>query len=108
MAKEYMTNGAMVQCNMGAMPLPITLMKDHGVSAGAALLNANDHVPMVNIMPFGICKLKPPTPPGANVCIPVTAQAWKSGDMHCMIDGAPALTKDSFLVCSCGGIIKFK
>lgn len=112
MAKnEYMTIGAMIQCNMGTIPLPISLPMNHGVTTSAGmkmLLNANDHLPMMNILPFGLCKLKPPTPPGVNLCIPMTIQAWKSGDLHCMIGGAPALTKDSFLSCTMGGMIKFK
>ena len=108
---EYMTMGAMIQCTGGTVPLPIMLILNHGVTTSAGkkmLLNANDHIPMMNIMPFGLCKFKPPAPPGANICIPVTIQAWKKGDLHCIISGAPALTKNSFLPCMMGGTIKFK
>jgi len=53
--------------------------------------------------------MMPPTPAGPVPCIPATAMAWKKGDMHFMVGGAPALTKDSFLTCmSGGGTIKFQ
>lgn len=108
MAKGYKTAMSMIRCSAGTVPLPIQLPMGHGVtSKDMALLNANDHVPMLNIMPFGICKNKPVLPPGANVCIPVTPMAWRDGDTHCFVSGAPALTKDSCLTCMMGGTIKF-
>ncbi|MBR2216542.1 MAG: DUF4280 domain-containing protein [Selenomonadaceae bacterium] len=111
MAKGYMTGMAKIKCSAGTIPLPIVLPVSHGVvSKGQKLplLNANDHIPMVNIMPFGLCKNKPAAPPGANVCIPVTPLAWKSGDTHCFVGGAPALSADSSLTCMMGGTIKFQ
>lgn len=108
LAEGYMTAMSMIKCSAGLVPLPILLPMGHGVSSKQmALLNANDHVPMLNIMPFGICKNKPAAPPGANVCIPVTPMAWRQGDKHCFIGGAPALTKKSCLTCMMGGTIKF-
>ena len=111
MAKGYMTGMARITCNGGMMPVPIVLPMSHGVvSKGTKLplLNANDHIPMVNIMPFGLCKIKPPTPAGPQPCIPVTPMAWKSGDTHCFVGGAPALSSDSTLTCMMGGTIKFQ
>lgn len=107
MGKGYMTAMAMIKCNAGTVPLPILLPVAHGVtSKNMPLLNANDHVPMMNIMPFGVCQRKPFPPPG-NICVPITPFAWKKGDMHCFVGGAPALTKDSCLTCMMGGTIKF-
>ncbi|MBQ1915686.1 MAG: DUF4280 domain-containing protein, partial [Selenomonadaceae bacterium] len=80
MAKGYMTAMAMIRCNAGLNPVPLLLPVGHGVqSKGKPLVNANDHIPMVNILPFGICRNKPAAPPGANVCIPVTPLAWTKG-----------------------------
>ena len=107
--KEYMTTGALIRCSNGVAPVPIIGIP-HGVAAGSGgklLLNATDYKPIMNIPPFGTCSMKPPTPPGANVCVPVTCMAWRKADMHCFIDGAPVLTKDSFCTCALGGTIKF-
>ena len=109
--KKYKTVGALIKCSGGTIPVPIILTMNHGVATAAGtkfLLNANDHIPMLNIPVFGVCKFKPPTPPGANVCVPVLVQPWKKGALHCMIGGAPALTDDSFLTCMMGGTIKFQ
>ena len=109
MAKGYMTAMAMIRCNAGLNPVPLLLPVGHGVqSKGKPLVNANDQIPMVNILPFGICRNKPAAPPGANVCIPVTPLAWTKGDTHCFVGGAPALKKDSCLTCMMGGSIKFE
>lgn len=108
MAKGYMTAMAMIKCSAGAVPLPILAPVTHGVtSQNKPLLNANDHIPMMNIMPFGVCKNKPVPPPG-NICVPITPLAWQKGDTHCFVGGAPALTKDSCLTCMLGGSIKFQ
>lgn len=107
MAKGYMTAMARIKCSSGTIPLPIILAAPHGVtSKGRPLLNANDHIPVLNIPPFGICRNKPVPPPG-NICIPVTPLAWQKGDLHFFVGGAPALTKDSCLTCMLGGTIKF-
>ena len=110
-AKEYMTMSAQIKCSNGAAPVPIVMGVGHGVvscKTHLPVLNANDHIPMVNIMPFGTCKVKPPAPPGANVCIPVTPMPWSKGDKNYSLDGMPALTKDSCLTCMLGGTIKFQ
>ncbi|MBO6177642.1 MAG: DUF4280 domain-containing protein [Selenomonadaceae bacterium] len=108
MAKGFMTGMALIRCNSGVAPVPLLLPVSHGVtSKGQPLVNANDHIPMMNILPFGICSKKPVAPPGANICIPITPMAWKKGDKNCFVAGAPALTKDSCLTCMMGGTIKF-
>ena len=103
----YMTAMAKIQCNAGAAPMPLLLAIPHGVtSAGRPLLNANDHIPGANILPFGVCKNKPVPPPG-NICVPITPFPWSKADNHMTVAGAPVLTKDSCLTCMLGGNIKF-
>ncbi len=106
---KYKKAGDLIRCNGGVAPIPLMPVTGHGVVAGGmSLVNANDNKPMICIKPFGVCTLKPPTPAGPVPCIPVTIQPWSGGDTHFMVDGAPALTKDSFLSCSAGGgVIKF-
>lgn len=38
-------------------------------------------------------------------CVPVTPQVWQMGDEEHILDGAPALTKESVLYCRNGGVI---
>lgn len=109
MSKEYMTAMAMIKCNMGAAPNSIMLPISHGViscKTHLPLLNANDNVPLMNILPFGTCSLLQ-TPAGPAPCTPAIIMAWRSCDMHYFIGGAPALTKESCLTCTIGGTIKF-
>jgi len=109
MAKGYMTAMAKIRCNAGAATLPILLPIPHGVSSkNKALLNANDHIPMFNIMPFGVCQRKAAIPPPGNICVPVTPLPWSKPDNKFMITGGAALTKDSCLNCMMGGTIKFQ
>lgn len=113
MSKEYMAAMSMIKCNGATVPAPIPIQCpiSHGViscKTHLPLLNANDHMPFLNVLTFGTCKMIPPTPAGPVPCVPSTIMAWKKGDMHCMVGGAPALTKDSFLTCMFGGTIKFQ
>ncbi|MBQ9479880.1 MAG: DUF4280 domain-containing protein [Selenomonadaceae bacterium] len=113
MSKEYMTAMSMIKCNGATAPVPIPIQCpiSHGViscKTHLPLLNANDCVPFLNVMTFGTCKMIPPTPAGPVPCIPALIMAWKQGDPHYIIEGAPVLTKDSFLTCTFGGTIKFQ
>jgi hypothetical protein len=75
-----------------------------------------DHVPMLNIMPFGLC-MSPSNPQVAAAtaaalgvltpqpCIPATASPWVPGAVTVEIDHQVAL--DNLSVCNCmwGGVI---
>ena len=80
--------------------------------------NINDHVPMVNVMPFGMC-MSPgnsafvaatagafgtPTPVP---CTPATPAPWVTGAVSnpVVLDSAPALDNVSTLQCALGGTI---
>lgn len=106
MGKKYIPgNITKCKCSFGATPCPIVLVADHGVFSGPdnqPLANINDHMPIVNLATFGVCKMIPNMP---MPCIPITPLAWMMGDKKYIIDGAPALTKDSKLTCMKGGII---
>ncbi|MDL2266640.1 DUF4280 domain-containing protein [Desulfovibrio sp. OttesenSCG-928-G15] len=71
----------------------------------------NDHIPMVNIQPFGMCN-SPQNPQvraaGQNrpmPCLPKPLACWSSGDANTLLDGTPALTARSTLQCAYGGVI---
>jgi hypothetical protein len=79
--------------------------------------NMNDHIPMLNIMPFGMCSsIANPVVAAATAaafgaltpmpCIPATPAPWTSAAQKVNIGTAPAITKDSTLMCMWGGQIQ--
>lgn len=93
--------------------LPVNRVMAGGVPAA----NIMDHVPMLNIMPFGMCQ-SPANPMVAAAtaaamgvltpmpCIPVTAAPWTPGAPTVLIANMPALDSNSMLMCNWGGVIK--
>jgi len=90
MGKDYKTAMEMIKCNGGMVPTPIQLPVSHGIVSTKTmmpLLNANDHIPFMNVLTFGTCKFLPPTPAGPVPCVPTTLMAWKGCDMHYFVGG---------------------
>jgi hypothetical protein len=75
-----------------------------------------DHIPMTNIMPFGMCQ-SPSNPAVAAAtaaamgaltpmpCIPNTPAPWTPGAATVLIKSMPALNDSSQLMCIWGGTI---
>jgi hypothetical protein len=113
----HVCNNATLKCSMGMAPsqlgvLPIHLSKTNNQPAA----NINDHIPMVNIKPFGNCMSTsfPATAAATSAalgvltpmpCIPLTPAPWSSGSPSVNLDNMPALNKSSTLTCSWGGTI---
>ena len=96
--KDYVVQGAKVKCSLGTTMCCLNVLQGHGVTyQGKQVLNANDHLPIMNFTTFGVCINKP--------CVPATPRAWRFCNEDYLIDGAPALTTDSMCVCTLGGII---
>ncbi|HRE05479.1 MAG TPA: DUF4280 domain-containing protein [Opitutaceae bacterium] len=109
---------AKTQCSFGAAPgtlmvLPVNL--DFCNQQPAA--NIMDHVPMVNIMPHGMCmSLANPAVAAATAaalgvltpqpCIPVTPSPWTPGAMQTFIANQKALDDTCICNCNWAGIIK--
>ncbi len=108
--------GAMMMCTQGMapstlMPTPKTVLTGNMVAA-----NILDHVPMLNIMPFGMCR-SPANPMVAAAtaaalgvltpmpCIPATPAPWMPGAPTVLLCGAPALNNTSKLMCMWAGTI---
>ena len=114
---NHVCNGATLKCAMGAAPstlvvLPVKLVNTDNQPAA----NINDHVPMVNIMPFGTCMsiLNPATAAATSAalgvltpgpCLPNTPAPWVTGSPTVMLANLPALNKSSMLTCVSGGVI---
>ena len=114
---KQVVNGAMLQCSFGMAPsslvvLPVNMVNVGGVPAA----NIMDYVPMVNIMPFGMCSsIANPAVASATSaalgvltpmpCIPNTTAPWMPGSPMVMIANMPALNDTSKCMCMWAGVI---
>ncbi len=108
---------ANVQCTFGVAPSALMVLPAKLVNGEKKpLATIMDHIPMVNIMPFGVCNsLANPMVAAATAaalgvltpmpCIPVTAAPWVPGVPMAMIGKMPALNATSKCMCNWGGVI---
>ncbi|MEO1094800.1 MAG: DUF4280 domain-containing protein [Cyanobacteria bacterium J06638_28] len=110
--------GATLKCSFGATPSSLVVVPKGSLIAAKVPLAASimDHVPMVNILPFGVCaSLAFPTTASATTaafgvltptpCIPATVAPWKPGSPKVLINKSPALNNTSTCNCIWGGVI---
>ena len=110
-------SGAMLQCSMGMAPGSLTVLPLNMVNANQMpAATIMDHIPMVNIAPFGMCQsLANPQVAAATSaalgvltpqpCLPVTSSPWAPGATKVTIKGNPALTDSSKCMCNWAGSI---
>jgi hypothetical protein len=110
------TAGTTLQCSFGAAPGTLNVLPTTGVLAGAPAATVMDHLPMVNVMPFGVCSCEGnPMVAAATAaalgaltpmpCIPMTMAPWLPGSPTVLIGNLPALQNSSKLMCAWGGVI---
>jgi hypothetical protein len=86
------------------------------LTSGQPAANVMDHIPLVNVMPFGVCtSLANPSVASATAsamgvltpmpCIPNTPAPWVPGAPTVILAAAPALDDTSKLMCIWGGVI---
>jgi hypothetical protein len=86
------------------------------LSGGLPAATIMDHIPIVNIPPFGMCtSLSNPTVASATTaaggvltpmpCVPVTPAPWAPGSPTLAIGNLPALNNTSKCICTWAGII---
>jgi len=109
--------GAMMMCSFGAAPSTLSVLPTNRVMGTTPIGNIMDHVPMLNIPPFGVC-MSPSNPTVASAtaaalgvltpmpCIPATASPWVPGTPTVMVGNMPALDSNAKLMCSYGGVIQ--
>ena len=110
MAKQV-NNGSVLKCTFGAAPSTLMVTPEKRVNAlNQPAATIMDHVPIKNIMPFGMCSA--PTNPaviaasGSPVpCIPATIAPWVPGAPTVMIGNLPALNDSSQCMCTWAGVI---
>lgn len=111
--------GAMMQCSFGAAPSSLVVLPTNRVlTQNVPDANIMDHIPMVNIMPFGVCS-SPAFPATAAAtaaalgvltpmpCVPATPAPWITGAPTVLLANFPTLDNISKLMCVFGGVIQF-
>ena len=111
-------NGAMLQCSCGAAPSSMVVLPVNMVmTSNQPAANIMDHIPMVNIMPFGVCNsMANPMVAAATAaalgvltpmpCIPATSAPWVPGAPTVLLANQPALDNTSTLMCMWAGVIQ--
>ena len=111
--------GAMMMCSFGMAPSSLVVLPVNRVLTNEVPdANIMDHVPMVNIMPFGMCTSPAnPTVAAATAaalgvltpmpCIPATPAPWVPGAPTVLLGNMPTLDNTSQLMCIWGGVITF-
>jgi hypothetical protein len=111
--------GAMMQCSFGMAPSSLVVLPTNRVMTNMVPdANIMDHIPMVNIMPFGMC-MSPANPTVAAAtaaalgvltpmpCIPATPAPWVAGAPTVLLGNFPSLDNVSQLMCMWAGVITF-
>jgi hypothetical protein len=110
------TGSALLKCTFGVAPSSLMTLPVNHVLVNMPAANIMDHIPMLNILPFGMCSsmanpmvitataaaLGVPTP---MPCIPMTMAPWIVGKPTILLGNMPALSNDSKLMCMWGGCI---
>lgn len=111
--------GASMQCSFGAAPSSLVVLPTNRVMTNEVPdANIMDHIPMVNIMPFGVCSsMAFPATASATAaamgaltpmpCIPATPAPWITGAPTVLLGNFPTLDNVSKLMCIWGGVIQF-
>ena len=111
--------GATMMCTMGMAPSSLVVLPVNRVMTDEVPdANIMDHIPLVNIMPFGMC-MSPANPMVAAAtaaamgvltpmpCIPATVSPWVPGAPTVMLGDMPTLDNTSMLMCMWAGVITF-
>jgi hypothetical protein len=111
--------GAMMQCSFGMAPSSLVVLPTNRVMTNNVPdANIMDHIPMTNIMPFGMCT-SPSNPVVAAAtaaalgvltpmpCIPATPAPWIAGAPTVLLGNFPSLDNVSQLMCIWAGVITF-
>jgi hypothetical protein len=109
---------AVTQCSFGMVPGTLMVLPiNRTLCFNQPAANIMDHVPMVNILPFGMCtSLANPTVAAATAaasgvltpmpCIPATSSPWVPGAVATLIGNQKALDDTCTCMCNWAGVIK--
>lgn len=114
---QHVCNGALLSCSMGVAPSSLVVLPLNMVmTTNQPAANIMDHIPMLNIMPFGMCQstsnpmviaataaalgVLTPMP-----CIPMTMTPWTPGVPTVLLGNQPSLDNTCKLMCTWAGSI---
>jgi hypothetical protein len=115
---KQVVNSATLKCSMGMAPSSLVVLSAHMLMVGyQPAANIMDHLPMINIFPFGLCRsLTNPTVAAATAaamgvltpmpCIPNTPTPWAPGSPTVFLANLPALNDTSKCNCIWAGVIE--
>jgi hypothetical protein len=110
--------GAMLMCSFGVAPSTLVVLPTNKtMTSYVPAANIMDNVPMVNILPFGMCSsIANPTVAAATTaalgvltpmpCVPLIPAPWIPGSPTVMVGNMPALTNNCKLMCAWAGVIQ--
>jgi hypothetical protein len=111
--------GAQMMCTFGMAPSNLVVLPiNRTLTNQMPDANIMDHIPLINILPFGMC-ITPSNPAVAAAtaaalgvltpmpCIPATTTPWAPGELTVLLGNQPALDNISVLNCMWGGVITF-
>ena len=116
MPKQVRMN-ALMTCSFGLAPSSLLPTPKTVITSNMIAANIGDHIPLVNVPPFGMCTC-PANPMVAAAttaamgvltpmpCIPVTPSPWVPGAATVLLCNLPALDDTSMLMCNWGGVIR--
>ncbi len=114
---QHVCMGASLMCSFGAAPSTLIVEPENRcLTSGMPAATIMDHIPLVNIPPFGMCiaptnpvfiaataaKLGVATPVP---CIPLTVAPWVPGSPTVLLGGLPTLNTESICMCTWLGVI---
>ncbi len=115
---NQVVNTAVTMCSFGAAPSMLAVLPaNRTMCFKQPAANIMDHIPITNIVPFGMC-MSPANPAVAAAttaamgvltpmpCVPVTPAPWAPGAVTVMIANQSALDDVSICNCTWGGVIK--
>ena len=111
-------NTAQLMCSQGMAPSALVVLPiNRTMSGNQPAANIMDHKPMVNVMPFGMCR-SPANPAVAAAtsaamgvltpmpCVPVTPSPWVPGAATVLLGNQPSLDNTCKLMCAWAGVIQ--
>jgi len=114
---QQVVTGAQLLCTFGTSPSALTVLPVNRVRCSMVFAaTIQDHVPLVNVAPFGLC-ISPSNPQVAAAtaaalgvltpqpCVPMTTSPWIPGAPTVKIGHQPALDNASSCNCQWGGVI---
>ena len=113
MPREYVVDGATLVCNMSHTSSRLIVLPTRSILLRRKFkANIGDCIPMVNVMPFGLCRsLTNPAVASATAaangrltprpCTP-RCRIWIGGKTDVLIEGMPALLSGDKAVCPLG------